>query len=140
MCSVLWSGTGGTLAGVARYLKAKNPAVKIVLADPPGSVLHAYVQSKGTLLERTGSSITEGIGQVGDVAANSVVRALSLQSLSSPSPLFSVSRVYVLVASQLCFVGHFRVHFSVVMFYLLSCRSLRSLFNFFVFLVELRAV
>src|SRR5216684_2625889 len=32
-------GTGGTLSGVARYLKERNPEVKIVAADPEGSVL-----------------------------------------------------------------------------------------------------
>lgn len=31
-------GTGGTITGVARYLKAQNPAVQIVAADPEGSV------------------------------------------------------------------------------------------------------
>lgn len=58
------TGTGGTLAGVTRYLKtASDGRVKAFLADPPGSVLHAYITSGGKLLERTGSSITEGIGQ-----------------------------------------------------------------------------
>jgi cysteine synthase A len=37
--------------------------VKSFLADPPGSVLHSYITSGGKLVERTGSSITEGIGQ-----------------------------------------------------------------------------
>src|SRR5205085_8719152 len=32
-------GTGGTLSGVARYLKERKPDVKIVGADPDGSVL-----------------------------------------------------------------------------------------------------
>jgi cystathionine beta-synthase len=32
-------GTGGTLSGVARYLKERNPDIKIVGADPEGSVL-----------------------------------------------------------------------------------------------------
>ncbi len=31
-------GTGGTITGVARYLKAKNPAVQVIAADPEGSV------------------------------------------------------------------------------------------------------
>ncbi|KIM99614.1 hypothetical protein OIDMADRAFT_126156 [Oidiodendron maius Zn] len=58
------TGTGGTLAGVTRYLKtASDGRVKSFLADPPGSVLHSYISSGGKLIERTGSSITEGIGQ-----------------------------------------------------------------------------
>lgn len=31
-------GTGGTISGTARFLKEKNPAIKIIGADPPGSV------------------------------------------------------------------------------------------------------
>jgi hypothetical protein len=55
------TGTGGTLAGVGRYLKEKSDGKSQVwLADPPGSVLHSYVTSGGQLKERTGSSITEG--------------------------------------------------------------------------------
>lgn len=58
------TGTAGTLAGVTRYLKeVSNGRVKCFLADPPGSVLHSYIQSGGKLSERSGGSITEGIGQ-----------------------------------------------------------------------------
>ena len=58
------TGTGGTLAGVTRYLKdVSDRKVKTFLADPPGSILHSYITSGGRLKERTGSSITEGIGQ-----------------------------------------------------------------------------
>ncbi|TKX26856.1 cysteine synthase-2 [Elsinoe australis] len=58
------SGTAGTIAGVTRYLKTVSDGkVKCFLADPPGSVLHSYIQSGGKLSERKGGSITEGIGQ-----------------------------------------------------------------------------
>ncbi|MGP1664849.1 MAG: pyridoxal-phosphate dependent enzyme, partial [Rhodanobacter sp.] len=54
------AGTGGTLAGVGRALKTRNPAVRIALADPAGSALAHYI-NHGELLA-TGSSISEGIG------------------------------------------------------------------------------
>jgi cystathionine beta-synthase len=37
---VIGMGTGGTVTGVGRYLKSKNPAVKIVGVDPAGSLLY----------------------------------------------------------------------------------------------------
>ena len=36
---VLGAGTGGTIAGVAKYLKEKNPNIEIVGIDPEGSIL-----------------------------------------------------------------------------------------------------
>jgi cysteine synthase A len=54
-------GTGGTLAGVSLALKARNPAIRIVLADCEGSGLYGWVKSNDLTIE--GSSITEGIGQ-----------------------------------------------------------------------------
>jgi cysteine synthase len=64
VCSV---GTGGTLAGVAIALKAKNPKIKIALADPLGAALYEYYTNG--VLKSEGSSITEGIGQ-GRITAN----------------------------------------------------------------------
>ena len=53
-------GTGGTLAGAARFLKEQNAKVRIVLADPQGSALYSWVHTGE--LKAEGSSITEGIG------------------------------------------------------------------------------
>ncbi|MGY2052318.1 cysteine synthase A [Methylobacterium sp. JK268] len=55
------AGTGGTLAGTAEALRARNPAVRIGLADPQGSALYRHYAT-GTL-KAEGNSITEGIGQ-----------------------------------------------------------------------------
>jgi cysteine synthase A len=55
------TGTGGTLAGVAAYLKEQRTDIRTVLADPPGSALFHYVRH-GELRPEGAGSITEGIG------------------------------------------------------------------------------
>lgn len=53
-------GTAGTISGVSRYLKSKNPNIKIYAADPLGSGIYSYL--KTGKIESIGSSVTEGIG------------------------------------------------------------------------------
>ena len=53
-------GTGGTLAGTARFLKERSPAIRTVVCDPYGSALFDYIKS-GTLSTH-GDSNAEGIG------------------------------------------------------------------------------
>jgi len=60
-------GTGGTLAGTALGLKARDPDIKIGLADVPGASLNSWFHTG--VLKPHGSSITEGIGQ-GRITAN----------------------------------------------------------------------
>ena len=59
------AGTGGTLTGVGRYLKARNPAIQIVAGDPQGSILAELWRRKTT--DATGIEgrpyKVEGIGQ-----------------------------------------------------------------------------
>jgi cysteine synthase len=62
------AGTGGTLAGVATYLKTQRPQLRCVLADPPGSSLYSFVRT-GTLAATGTGSITEGIG-IARITAN----------------------------------------------------------------------
>ncbi|MET3599384.1 cysteine synthase A [Martelella mangrovi] len=64
ICAV---GSGGTLAGTAMGLKAKNRDIKIGIADPEGAALYEFY-SNGEL-KSEGGSITEGIGQ-GRITAN----------------------------------------------------------------------
>jgi cysteine synthase A len=58
ICAV---GSGGTLAGAAMALKARNPKIRIAAADPMGAAIYSWI--KTGKLESQGSSITEGIGQ-----------------------------------------------------------------------------
>ncbi len=62
------TGTGGTLAGVAAFLKSQSSTVRIVLVDPPGSALYHWFKD-GELKTDGGSSVTEGIG-TGRITAN----------------------------------------------------------------------
>jgi cystathionine beta-synthase len=42
---VVATGTGGTLTGIARYIKPKKPSVKYVLIDPVGSIFYEYIKT-----------------------------------------------------------------------------------------------
>jgi len=54
-------GTGGTISGTGRFLKEKNPAIRIIGADPYGSIFKTYKET-GKLVEAT-PYLVEGIGQ-----------------------------------------------------------------------------
>lgn len=54
-------GTGGTISGTGRYLKEQNPKIKIIGADPYGSIFKTYKDS-GHVPEST-PYLVEGIGQ-----------------------------------------------------------------------------
>jgi cystathionine beta-synthase len=54
-------GTGGSISGTGRYLKEKNPHVKVIGADPYGSIFKTYKET-GQLIEVT-PYLVEGIGQ-----------------------------------------------------------------------------
>ncbi len=54
-------GTGGTISGTGRYLKEKNPNIRIIGADPYGSIFKTYKES-GLVPEAT-PYLVEGIGQ-----------------------------------------------------------------------------
>lgn len=68
---VAGAGTGGTIAGVARFLKSELPELRVVLADPQGSglfnrvkngVMFDTLEKEGTRRRSQVDSIIEGIG------------------------------------------------------------------------------
>lgn len=42
---VAGAGTGGTVTGVARYLKERNPDIRVIVGDPVGSILCSYFRT-----------------------------------------------------------------------------------------------
>lgn len=59
---VIGMGTGGTISGVGKYLKKKNPKVKIIGVDPVGSVFYEYFKT-GKIPKLFKTYKTEGIGE-----------------------------------------------------------------------------
>ncbi len=54
-------GTGGTMSGTGRYLKEMNPNVKVICADPEGSILKEYFLTKK--IGEARPYLIEGIGE-----------------------------------------------------------------------------
>ncbi|XP_038691212.1 cysteine synthase 2 [Tripterygium wilfordii] len=65
------AGTGGTVAGVSRFLQDQNPKIQSFLIDPPGSglynkvtrgVMYTKEEAEGRRLKNPFDTVTEGIG------------------------------------------------------------------------------
>lgn len=54
------AGTGGTITGAARYLKSRNPDIRVIAGDPQGSV-YAHYKRTGELIEGEKYRV-EGVG------------------------------------------------------------------------------
>lgn len=55
--------TGGTISGVGRFLKEKNPKIKIIMPDPIGSIYYAYFKTGKIPKEGNCNYQLEGIGE-----------------------------------------------------------------------------
>jgi len=65
---VIGAGTGGTISGVGRYLKERNPAIKVIGIDSEGSMLTHYF--------RTGEIIKAKHYEVEGIGSDKLVKAL----------------------------------------------------------------
>ncbi|KAF2875031.1 tryptophan synthase beta subunit-like PLP-dependent enzyme [Massariosphaeria phaeospora] len=106
------AGTGGTISGVALYLKPKLPDIKIVLADPPGSGLFNRVkygvmfdpkEREGTRRRHQVDTIIEGIGinrvthnfEVGRELVDDAIRVTDDQALAMAKWLVEHDGIFV---------------------------------------------
>lgn len=55
--------TGGTISGVGRYLKEKNPKIKTVMPDPIGSVYYEYSKTGKISAQGSCTYQVEGVGE-----------------------------------------------------------------------------
>ncbi|MEA9895899.1 pyridoxal-phosphate dependent enzyme [Xanthomonas campestris pv. raphani] len=59
---VFGCGSSGTMTGLSRAFATASPQTELVLADPVGSILTEYIE-EGTVSEKSGSWLVEGIGE-----------------------------------------------------------------------------
>ena len=60
---VACSGTGGTISGIAQYLKEKNPKVKVIGVDADGSLIKKYFDTGEIDKSELHSYYIEGLGK-----------------------------------------------------------------------------
>jgi cysteine synthase A len=109
---VAGAGTGGTISGVARYLKPLLPKITIVLADPQGSGLYNRVrfgvmfdlkEREGTRRRPQVDTIVEGIGinrvtanfEAGKELVDDAVRVTDAQALAMARWLVEKDGIFI---------------------------------------------
>lgn len=109
---VAGAGTGGTLSGVALYLKPRLPELRVVLADPQGSGLFNKVkygvmwdikEREGTRRRRQVDTLVEGIGvnrltqnfEAGRELIDDAVRVTDAQALAMARWLVEKDGIFV---------------------------------------------
>lgn len=55
--------TGGTISGIGKFLKEKNPNVKVIMPDPIGSIYYTYFKTGNIPHEGNCNYLLEGIGE-----------------------------------------------------------------------------
>ena len=89
-------GTGGTISGVARYLKEQNPEIRVIGVDPVGSV-YRYFKERGELppKEQIRPYLIDGIGEdllPESVWMDTIDEVVSVDDHSAYRAVFELSR------------------------------------------------
>jgi cysteine synthase A len=94
-------GTGGTIAGVSKFLKEKNAKVRTVVADPYGAAIYSWIKY-GHFNDDEGDSITEGIGM------NRLTKNLELAKIDDAYRIHDkqiIEMLYLLLKKEGLFLG-----------------------------------
>jgi cystathionine beta-synthase len=92
-------GTGGTLCGAGAYLKERNPSIKLVVADPEGSILKQYLESgalggaRSYLVEGIGGDFIPSIARLDLV--DEVIKVNDQEAIHSAIRLFRTEGIFV---------------------------------------------
>lgn len=57
------ASTGGTISGAGKFLKEKNPALKVIMIDPIGSIYYEYFKTGRISHEGSCTYQVEGVGE-----------------------------------------------------------------------------
>ncbi|BBB15182.1 cysteine synthase [Candidatus Rickettsiella viridis] len=92
-CDILIASgsTGGTISGVGRFLKEKNPNIKVIMPDPKGSIYYDYFKTGKVPESGNCSYFVEGVGE------DHLAKAMNFSVLDDVIPFvdkdaFSVAR------------------------------------------------
>ena len=106
-------GTSGTMVGAGRYLKERNPKLKVVVADPMGSVYFNYLTRGEPKAE--GSSVLEGVG-IGKVPGiyergpiDDIIRVNDQEALAAMKQIIRREGLFVGGSSGLSVAGALKV-------------------------------
>ena len=104
-CFCAAAGTGGTIAGVGKYLKSRDSAIHVILNDCDGSCLKRYI-GEGEILPRDGESGTtaEGIG-CGRLTGNFAEARKYIDGAISISDAESIAVAFFLLQHEGIFAG-----------------------------------
>ena len=122
---VMSSGTGGTIAGIATFLKQVHPSSLIVLVDPPGSSLYhkiengvAYTmeQQEQTIRKHRYDTLAEGIGldrvtqnfELGVEFIDSAIRVSDQEAVDMAHWILQVEGLWIGSSSAMNLVGAIR--------------------------------
>lgn len=72
-------GTGGTISGIGRYLKEKDPSIKVIGVDPDGSVFYSYF--------KTGKLVTPHTYKVEGIGEDYLVKAVDFSVMDDIIPV-----------------------------------------------------